>query len=96
MQVRQPQASCGCVSVVEYTAIMKPRETGRIDIKIDTSRVEGPKVVHIPVTFEGRDPRSGEPFFSTARLEVRAVSRPDVAINPGAVAFGGAGGEHRL
>lgn len=88
MQVREPKPSCGCVSVVEYTGAMRPRETGHIDIRIDTSRVDGPKVVHLPVTFEGRDPQSGEPFFSTARLEIRAVSRPDVGINPGAVAFG--------
>jgi hypothetical protein len=88
MQVREPKPSCGCVSVIEYTGAMKPRETGHIDIRIDTSRVDGAKVVQLPVTFEGRNPQTGEPFFSTARLEVRAVSRPDVGINPGAVAFG--------
>jgi hypothetical protein len=67
---------------------MGPNELGHIDVQIDTSRVEGYKAVRIPVTFTGRDPKTDEPFFSTAQLEVRTVSRPDVAIAPGAFEFG--------
>jgi hypothetical protein len=89
MQIRQaPSPNCGCVSVIEYTGKMNPRETGHIDIKIDTTRVDGPKQVRLDVMFEGRDPRTHEPFFSTAKLEVRAVSRPDIKFDPGVVAFG--------
>ena len=88
MQVTEPRPNCGCVSVLEYTGEMKPRETGHIDIKIDTSRVEGEKVVKLPVVFKGRDPKTGEPFQSEADLEVRAVSRPEIAVNPGAFNFG--------
>ena len=50
-------------------------ETGHIDIKIDTSRVDGQKEVEVPVTFRGQDPKTKQPFYSTAELEVRAVSR---------------------
>ena len=89
MTVREPRnPDCRCVSITEYTGKMLPHETGHIEIKIDTSKVEGPKTVRLPITFEGKDPRNGEPFFSTALLEVRAISQPDIAINPGAVVFG--------
>jgi hypothetical protein len=89
MQVKLPgQPSCGCVSVLEYTGQMGPRETGHIDIVINTSKVEGPKTIEIPVKFEGRDPTTKELFWSHPRLEVRVVSRPDIAMNPGAIEFG--------
>jgi len=88
MHLREPRASCGCVSVKEYTGAMKPRETGHILIEVNTGNFDGFKSVKLPVTFEGRDPRSGEPFFSTAQLEVRVVSQRDITFEPGAVAFG--------
>jgi hypothetical protein len=88
MHVREPRASCGCVSVIEYTGAMKPRETGHILIKVNTGVVDGYKSVKIPVTFEGRDPRTDEPFFSTAQLEVRIISQRDITFEPGAVDFG--------
>ena len=87
MQVAEPQPNCGCVSVLEYTALMKPMETGYIEIKVDTSRVEGPKVIKLPVQFKGRA-ANGQPFESEADLEVRVVSRPEIAVNPGAFNFG--------
>ena len=40
MDVAEPKPSCGCVSIVAYTGRMESRETGFVDIKIDTSRVE--------------------------------------------------------
>jgi len=88
MQVKEPSASCGCVSVVEYTGKMGPLETGHVLVELRTAGFDGYKSVKIPVTFVGRDPKTDEPFFSTALLEIRAVSRADVAINPGALAFG--------
>jgi hypothetical protein len=88
MQVREPKPSCGCVSVIEYTGKMEPRETGHIDIKIDTSRVDGQKVVRLPVHFDARDAKTGQPFFSEAELEVRVNSRPDISIKPGFIEFG--------
>lgn len=89
IQLREPKPSCGCVSVVEYTGKMGPRETGHLLIRIDTSRVEGQKIVRLPVFFEGRDPTTNEPLFSEARLEIRAVSRADIMIEaPGSMTFG--------
>jgi len=88
MQVQEPKASCGCLSVLEYTGKMGPLQMGHIDVKIDTSRVEGYKSVSLPVYFEGRDAKTNEKFWSYAKIEIRAVSRPDIAINPGAVQFG--------
>jgi hypothetical protein len=89
MQVKLPELpKCSCVSVLEYTGQMGPRETGYIDIVVDTSKVEGPKTIKIPVKFDGSDPRTGEKFWSYPSLEVRVVSRPDIAINPGVMEFG--------
>jgi hypothetical protein len=88
MQLMEPKPSCGCVSVLAYTGKMDSKETGYIDVKIDTSRVEGNKQVSLPVVFVGNHPKTGERFQSIARLEVRAVSRPDIYMSPGAFAFG--------
>jgi hypothetical protein len=88
VQVREPKPTCGCLSVIEYTGKMEPRETGHIDIKIDTSRVEGYKQIDLPVRFDCRDPKTGENLWSIARLEIKAVSRPDIEIKPGVVQFG--------
>jgi CheY-like chemotaxis protein len=88
VQIREPKPSCGCLSVIEYSGKLEPRDTGHIDIKVDTSRVEGYKQVELPVRFDLRDPKTGENLWSTARLEIRVVSRPDIEIRPGVVQFG--------
>ena len=89
VEVKLPKVpSCICVSILEYTGKMEPRDTGHIDIKIDTSRVEGPKTVDLPIRFECRDPKTRELLWSEAKLEIRAVSRSDITITPGAVVFG--------
>jgi hypothetical protein len=88
MQVTVPIPSCRCVSILEYSGQLGPRETGHIDVQIDTSRVEGPKKVELKVKFEGRDPATNEKFWSYADVEVQAVIRPDISIKPGAIQFG--------
>ena len=88
IQLMEPKPSCGCVSVITYTGEMDTKQTGHIDIKIDTSRVEGVKQVSLPVVFVGKHPKTGERFQSIAKLEIRAVSRPDIFMSPGAFAFG--------
>lgn len=72
MQIREPRPACGCVSILKYHAELKPRETGFIEIEMNTKVFDGDKQVLIPVTFIGKDPKTKEPFFSTAQLEVRA------------------------
>lgn len=88
MQIREPQPSCGCVSVLKYTAKLNPRETGFVEIEMNTKVFDGYKSVKIPVMFIGRDPKTDEQFFSSAQLEVRARSQADVAIDPGSFEFG--------
>jgi len=88
IQVEQPRPSCGCVSVVEFTGKMDSKQSGHIEIKIDTTRVIGPKEVMLPVKFVGLNPKTGATFFSEARLVVKAVSRPDIAMTPGEFVFG--------
>ena len=88
MQVQEPKPGCGCLSVVEYTGKMGPNETGHILVEVRTASFDGAKSVKLPVMFVGRDPKTNEPFYSTAQLELQVVSRADVAINPGGLAFG--------
>jgi hypothetical protein len=88
MNVQEPKSPCGCMSVLKYTASMGPRETGVIEIKVDTSRIDGYKTIQMPVRFEGRDAKTKELFWSYAKLEIRFVSRQDIAINPGNIQFG--------
>jgi hypothetical protein len=89
VQVKLPkEPSCRCVSVLEYTGTMNSRETGHIDIVIKTSGVEGPKTINLPVRFECIDPKTNQELWSIAQLEVRAVIRKDITINPGLVSFG--------
>ncbi len=87
IQVTEPTPSCGCISILKYTAKMAPLETGFIEVMIDTSRVEGKKEVQLPVYFEGKDPKTQQPFWSRAQVEIRAVSRADITVNPGVVEF---------
>lgn len=97
MQVREPKPGCGCMSVKEWTAQLNPQETGHIDIVVNTAAVEGEKKVKLPVEFLGRDPKTGKeiidpktkrPFNSQAELVIQFVSRPEIAVNPGAFQFG--------
>jgi hypothetical protein len=87
IQVAEPTPGCSCISVLKYTAKMAPLETGFIDVMIDTSRVEGKKEVLLKVYFEGKDPKTQQPFWSQAQVEIRAVSRADITVNPGVVEF---------
>ncbi|HVK15205.1 MAG TPA: DUF1573 domain-containing protein [Gemmataceae bacterium] len=87
IQVAEPRPSCTCISVREYTAKMAPLETGFLEVEIDTRRVEGKKEVQLPVYFEGKDPKTNQPFWSWAKVEIRAVSRADITVSPGVVDF---------
>jgi Protein of unknown function (DUF1573) len=97
MQVMEPKPTCNCISIARYSSQILPREVGYIDIEIDTSRAEGEKEIKLPVTFQGRDPKTGDPiidpktkqpFNSRADLVVRFVSRPEIEVKPGAFQFG--------
>jgi len=91
MRVHEPRTLCRWVSVTEYTVLMDPLETGYIEVKLDTTGIEGNKEVEFEVLFEGREKESGKVFKSPAKLVIRANSRPDIAFEPGTVTFGTVG-----
>jgi hypothetical protein len=88
VQIAEPKPNCGCISVVTWTGKMESAQTGIIEVKIDTKRVEGVKQVSLPVYITGVHPKTGEVFNSKAELELRAVIRADTTIAPGSFSFG--------
>lgn len=88
VNVSEPKINCNCASIVTWTGKMEPHETGEILVKMETTHFTGAKAIGFKVRFDMRDPKTNEAFFSFAELEVRAVSRPDIAVNPGAIQFG--------
>lgn len=79
--VEDPRATCGCTRIVRYTKKLEPRESGFIDVEMDSRRFQGAKAVTITVNF-------GPQYRSTATLQVRAFARDDVAMTPGQINFG--------
>lgn len=78
----QTRVSCDCVSVSVSQQTLQPRQTGFLDIQMDTRRFVGAKVVS--VFFTVVHPQ----YTSTAILTIKGFCRTDVALNPGAVNFG--------
>jgi len=78
----QTRVSCDCVSIALSSQTFQPRQTGHIDIQMDSRRFVGAKVVS--VFFTVVHPQ----YTSTAILTIKGFCRTDVALNPGAVNFG--------
>lgn len=81
MQIMEIRKSCGCVEATASTQTLQPREAGTIDVTMDLKKFTGSRTVTIQVAV-------GPKFLSTALLQVKAYSRADVMLNPGAVNFG--------
>ena len=81
MEIVQIQPGCGCVSAVASKRFLEPKETGTIDVSMDSKRFDGPKNVGVRVTV-------GPEFVSSAELKVTASSRGDLVFNPGLIQFG--------
>src|SRR5947209_6230685 len=81
MEVTNLKPSCGCGSAKATKMTLKPRESGFIEVTLDTKRFTGPKTVTVAVTV-------GPEFVSTADLRLSFNSRADVVFNPGQVNFG--------
>jgi hypothetical protein len=75
------RTSCGCVAVTPSSQLLQPRESGHVDVTMDTTKFTGPKSVSIYITL-------GPQYVSTATLRVAANSRADVVFNPGQINFG--------
>jgi len=78
----QTRVSCDCVTVSATKQTLQSRDTGYLDIQMDTRRFNGPKVV--TVFFTVLHPQ----YTSTALLTIKANCRTDVTLNPGAINFG--------
>lgn len=74
--------SCGCVTAVPVPQVLQPRETGALEITMDTTRFTGQKTVTVSVTV------SHPQFWSTTALTIQAVCRGDVELVPAQAAFG--------
>jgi hypothetical protein len=81
IEIMNVRVSCGCVTATPTSQVLKPKETGYLDVLMDGRRFTGPKVVSIYLLV-------GPQYISTATLRVSAVSRADVVFNPGQVNFG--------
>ena len=81
LEITNVRVSCGCVAGKPVPNILKPRESGYVEVTMDASKFNGKKEVTVFVTV-------GPTFISTAELKVSAISRADVVFNPGQVTFG--------
>jgi hypothetical protein len=77
------RASCGCtsVSIKDNHDSLKTYQVGAILAHINSDRFFGQRGATITVSFD-------KPFPAEAQLQVSALIRTDVAINPGSVQFG--------
>jgi hypothetical protein len=81
MEITNLHPSCGCGTAKATKTTLQPRESGYIEVTLDTKRFNGLKKVTISVTV-------GPEFVSTADLRLSFNSRADVVFNPGQVNFG--------
>ncbi|MFO0797869.1 MAG: DUF1573 domain-containing protein [Gemmataceae bacterium] len=81
MQVVDIRKSCHCLNFIPFSKVLQPNESGPLTVTMDAGKFVGANSQTFYVTF-------GPKFVSTAVVRVSAVSKTDVSVNPGAVAFG--------
>ena len=81
MEITNLHASCGCGTPKATNTKLQPRESGFIEVTLDTKRFTASKTVTISVTV-------GPEYVSTADLRLSFNPRADVVFNPGQVNFG--------
>jgi hypothetical protein len=75
--------SCGCVTVTPTPQVLQPRESGALDLNMDTLKwAYGHKQVSVYVTVMNAQ------YSSTTTLVVTANSRADITLEPGQAQFG--------
>ncbi len=82
------RVSCDCVSVTPSPQTLQPRESGTLDISMDTRRFNGSKQVTVYVSVVSPAAAGQQQFSSTATFSIQAVCRGDVTLNPGQAQFG--------
>ena len=75
---------CGCVTATATPQVLQPRETGFLDVTMDTTRFNGPKRVELYVTVSSPN----QQFSSTAALAITGLCRMDVTLHPAQAEFG--------
>lgn len=81
MQVVEVRKSCTCLDFVPLSKVLQPNESGPFTVTMNAGKFVGANSQTFYVTF-------GPKAVSTAVVRVSAVSKTDVSVNPGAVAFG--------
>jgi len=75
--------SCGCVTVTPNPQILQPRESGALELNMDTLKWSyGHKQVSVYVTVMNAQ------YSSTTTLVITANSRMDITLDPGVAMFG--------
>jgi Protein of unknown function (DUF1573) len=75
--------SCGCVTVTPNPQVLQPRESGVLDLNMDTLKwAYGPKQVSVYVSVMNAQ------YSSTTTLVITANSRADITLDPGLAMFG--------
>ncbi len=81
VQIVEVRKSCTCLDFVPLSKVLQPNESGPFTVTMNAGKFVGANSQTFYVTF-------GPKFVSTAVVRVSAVSKTDVAVTPGAVAFG--------
>jgi hypothetical protein len=81
IQIVEVRKSCTCLDFVPLAKVLQPNESGPFTVTMNAGKFVGANSQTFYVTF-------GPKFVSTAVVRVSAVSKTDVAVNPGVVAFG--------
>jgi len=81
LDITEIRLSCDCVKASATKRSLGPKESGTLDVVVETSKFTGPRTVKIFVTV-------GPKFISTATLVVAMNSRGDIALNPPQLDFG--------
>jgi hypothetical protein len=79
-----PNPLCNCVTATANPPLLQPKETGFLDVTMDTMRFNGPKRVELLVTAASQN----QQFASTAMLVITGNCRLDVTLFPAQAEFG--------
>lgn len=95
MEVVKVSTSCKCISASTEIKSLKPHETGKIKLVLDTSRFQGQRHVTLTVQF-----RFNGSSYATVNIPCSAFIRTDVWMQPSFANLGsvtaGQGGEQRV
>jgi hypothetical protein len=80
IQITEVRKSCHCLDYVPMTRVLQPNESAELTVTMNSGKFVGYNAQKFYVTF-------GPKYVSTAVIEMRATSRTDVSVTPGAVEF---------